>query len=398
MYLQGTEPIKIKIMPESEFQAGLDRYKKVEGLDCPDDKRPTIEQASAFLEVLRKKGSIYGDYAILVPHGDRALMRRHFTSRVMTSTGEFQTMEVYGPPTYRDWLECHCISTSLTTMFDVVPGGPVRGYGELVGELDSRYPEAWGLIYQRDVRTRNEHARRVKARLAARHAKAIAKTPPEESDFDPARPWAQVFVELITGESEWWMKNIRLPGIEIVSKVTNPERFVEGDALTRKREKPATREPDRSPLKRRRGAEGGGGGCSSSWSHPRMNNQYESRAPGNNNHPHYDNRLGRYTTNKAGYSICDDHNEGECGRADQYNKCPSDSRSVHQCSMCLQSGHAAWEYKKCPKQEGGAPPRGGGRGDRGRGGGRGAGRGGGPPAGRRGYRRGHGGGRGGNRG
>ena len=162
-----------------------------------------------------------------------------------------------------------------------------------------------------------------------------------------------------------------------------PRKVCRGDALTRKREKPATREPDRSPLKRRRGAEGGGGGSSSSWSHPRMNNQYESRAPGNNNHPHYDNRLGRYTTNKAGYSICDDHNEGERGRADQFNKCPSDSRSVHQCSMCLQSGHAAWEHKKCPKQEGGAPP----RGDRGRGRGGGRrgdrGRGGPPPAGRR---------------
>ena len=113
-------------MPDKQYQDGLDRYKRVEGIECPVEKRPTIEQASAFLEVLRKKDSIYGDYAILVPHGDRALMRRHFTSRVMTSTGEWQTMEVYGPPCYKDWLDCHHIFTSLiicSMWFLVVPSG-----------------------------------------------------------------------------------------------------------------------------------------------------------------------------------------------------------------------------------------------------------------------------------
>ena len=73
VYLQGAEPCRIKIMPRSDYQAGLDRYKEVEGIECPYDRRPTIEQCSAFLEVLKKKDSIYGDYAILMPHGDRGL-------------------------------------------------------------------------------------------------------------------------------------------------------------------------------------------------------------------------------------------------------------------------------------------------------------------------------------
>ena len=66
-----------------------------------------------------------------------------------------------------DWLECQHVFESLTTMFDVVPGrtrGLARGSAELIGELDARYPEAWGFIYQTDVRARNEHARRVKAK------------------------------------------------------------------------------------------------------------------------------------------------------------------------------------------------------------------------------------------
>ena len=59
VYLQGAEPCRIKIMPRSDYQAGLDRRKEVEGIECPYDRRPTIEQCAAFLEVLKQKDSIY---------------------------------------------------------------------------------------------------------------------------------------------------------------------------------------------------------------------------------------------------------------------------------------------------------------------------------------------------
>ena len=52
-------------------------------------------------------------------------MRRHFTARVMNSNGGRQVMEVYGPPTFRDWLCCHHVFEAMGIMFDVVPGGPV---------------------------------------------------------------------------------------------------------------------------------------------------------------------------------------------------------------------------------------------------------------------------------
>ena len=144
VYLQGPEPCRVPLMPNSDYQGGLDRYKEVEGREPPLDRRPTIEQATAFLAVLAKRNSIYADYAILVPHGDRALMRRHFTSRVLNSNGDYQIVEVYGPPSFREWLECHRVWETLCIMFNTMPGGPVRGYSEMVGEFDSRYPDAWG--------------------------------------------------------------------------------------------------------------------------------------------------------------------------------------------------------------------------------------------------------------
>ena len=73
-------------------------------------------------------------------------------------------------------------------MFDVVPGGPVRGYAEMLGELDARYPDAWGLMYQTDVRTRNEILPRVKANCIARHARAMAKVPLARAALIPNAP------------------------------------------------------------------------------------------------------------------------------------------------------------------------------------------------------------------
>ena len=156
------------------------------------------------------------------------------------------------------------------------------------------------------------------------------------------------------------MKCVRLPGVEILAKVSNPEKFVDGDALARKRARTTAADADRDktpPLKRRRGDDSG----SASWQHPRMNNQHEGRDAGGSNHPLWDARARCYSTNRAGYHICPDHNDGRCNRADQHNKCPKDRRSVHQCNLCLMVGHGAWETNKCPKQ-GGASGRGGGGG------------------------------------
>ena len=66
-------------------------------------------------------------------------------------------------------------------MFDIVPSGMLTRYYNLIEELLNRCPDAWGVIYQADVRTRNEHFPRVLAEVLAHHARKEAKGKGDQS-------------------------------------------------------------------------------------------------------------------------------------------------------------------------------------------------------------------------
>ena len=53
--IQAPGSIRAPIMPDEDFQAGIDEYERVEGKEPDDDERPTIEQASAFTAWVRAK-------------------------------------------------------------------------------------------------------------------------------------------------------------------------------------------------------------------------------------------------------------------------------------------------------------------------------------------------------
>ena len=95
---QGTE-VKVPRMADDDYQAALKVYKAAEGDFPARGECPTIDQCSAFLAIMRKYRSIMVDFAIFVPNGDRAKMRRHFTHRVLDANGCFTFVEVYAPPT-----------------------------------------------------------------------------------------------------------------------------------------------------------------------------------------------------------------------------------------------------------------------------------------------------------
>ena len=178
---QGLEPVRVPLMSDEDFQAGLEQYKFKEGKYPDDVERPTIEQASAFHWWIHKKRRIHLDYAILVPHGDRALMRRHFSARCLTVSNTLETMEVYGPPNYPEWKACHGVFTTLCIGWNVMSGGWCRSYDRKIEHFMNLYPEAWGLIYQADVRTRNELAPKLRTEMQYKYAKGSGERdrPPE---------------------------------------------------------------------------------------------------------------------------------------------------------------------------------------------------------------------------
>ena len=90
---QGSE-MKVPRMSEEDFQAARKVYRAAEGEYPEAGEQPTIEQCSAFLALMKKFKSIGVDFAIFVPHGDRFMQKRHFTSRQLDSAGHFTHVEV----------------------------------------------------------------------------------------------------------------------------------------------------------------------------------------------------------------------------------------------------------------------------------------------------------------
>eukprot|EP00971_Amphidinium_carterae_P326570 6457438-Amphidinium_carterae.1 len=73
---------------------------------------------------------------------------------------------------------------------------------------------------------------------------------------------------------------------------------------------------------------------------------------------HNINDDGYFTTNRKNIALCVAYNRGECGGADNRNRCLANPSLAHQCSKCLSLGHPAIN---CTGERPGPPRQGSGR-------------------------------------
>ena len=92
------------------------------------------------------------------------------------------------------------------------------------------------MIYQGDVRARQEHAPRVLADAQNNHAEALVKNWPTHYDY--ARPWNTVWKMLCEGERDWWDVCIHRPLNRVLSGSAVVQEFIDGDVLTRTNKRP----------------------------------------------------------------------------------------------------------------------------------------------------------------
>ena len=105
------------------------------------------------------------DFALFGPHGDRLIKRRRFEALIRGADGTFQKVELLGPGSYREWELSYRVFRTLCIMFNVIVPAWLDRYSRMVRRFADAYPEAWGSIYQADVRARLGHAPAVKERL-----------------------------------------------------------------------------------------------------------------------------------------------------------------------------------------------------------------------------------------
>ena len=81
-------------------------------------------------------------------------------------------------------------------------GGWLRSYASKIAKYVKDYPEAWGLIYQCDVRTRNELAPKLRAQLQYQYSKDLVDGTAHRNPFNPSKPWGAVWGRIVEGHAE----------------------------------------------------------------------------------------------------------------------------------------------------------------------------------------------------
>ena len=90
-------------------------------------------------------------------------------------------------------------------MLDAVDLGVLNMYEGLIRKLHARYTsEVWHLLYQADLRARNEQLGRTYIDLLTEHNIAIANG--QTTQFDPKRPWrfGPLSKSILSGPMSFW--------------------------------------------------------------------------------------------------------------------------------------------------------------------------------------------------
>jgi len=325
----------------------------------PEHAEPTRDQLSAFSFLIESNQTPYADFAVWGPHGHRLVKRMKMQGMIMDSSGEFKTIELMGPPDFRNWKESYQLLKTVLVMFDVINMGSIEQYEDLIEKYTLRYPDTWHVIYQADVRARMELLERHRRRGRTEHA--IATQSGVGHAYDPVRPWNFSWEAMLV-DDRWWKRELEDPCILLLTRVAQRSSLLGGDALTA---------PDggtgSSSILNHFG--GGGGGRQRSGVAKRQGDEAgECEGGTSRKRPQgrvHNVRDGAYTTNRSGRTICPDFDSGTCPVKSPF--CP---KGAHQCSRCLGSHPRVDNGTECHRPAPNVEGRGRGRGGGGRGKGR----------------------------
>ena len=155
--LQGCD-IKVPMIDLKAMREANARFVKKEGAKPLKEEKPTREQATGFLAPLKVRESIFLDFAVFGPHGDRLLKQRRFDALVHGPDGILREIETFGQSFYREWEAIYRVFRTLCIGHDVIDNAWLDRYNQKMRVYNDENPEGWGIIYQADYRARLEHA------------------------------------------------------------------------------------------------------------------------------------------------------------------------------------------------------------------------------------------------
>jgi uncharacterized membrane protein YgcG len=341
-----------------------------------ENEDATPEQLGALRHLLDTHQTLYTDFSVWGPHGNRILKQMRLLGGAFNRDGSISTIEIRGPPDFATWANSWKVFQTACVLLDVADLSTMANYHALIEKYHSRYgPSCWMLIYQADVRTRLEQAARTKRKLSIEYDAAQKSGRHFNSTYDPTRPWDAVYKDMITDRG-WWHDQLEEPSLMLLGRTTTLDQLVSGDAAVAANGIPNLGgNHGITPLHNQHGqgrggggggrgnggGGGGGGGDGGGGGPPRQRANANKR----DREREVPNQHGTYTKNRAGKKLCDAYQQGSCGATVGHVLCPSDRSMVHQCNRCLAPGHGG---NNCPPPVPRAP-------DAGKGAGKGKGKG-----------------------
>ena len=265
--------------------------------------------------------------------------RRRSSWREMrfATNGDMIPIELYGPADYTSWRECYAVFRTGSVMLEQITPSRLDGYEKVIRHYHERYGKAcWPIIYQADVRARMEQTERIRRRgqEAADRARRLGLT----HDYDPAKPWEWVWLELI-GDYNFFYREVVEPCLLYLAKMNGMSQYIAGDAPVTTSATEATSTPASS--------------ARAPPPPPSADSRPAKRQRGPDVREHKVGPDGLYTHNRRGAELCKLYQSGECKDKDQYGNCARNSARKHQCAKCLSELHGAHQCS----QDAPRPPR-----------------------------------------
>ena len=325
---QGLEETVPKLTRE-DLGNYYEEFRQVFSRDPGQDEECSVEQLSGLKALLTADVAPYVDFGVWGPNHHRLLRRLRLQGLQLHSDGTLHTVELVGPPDFKFWLRSDRLLLTGLLGFCAVSLGNLLDYAEKIREYSERYGQAtWALLYQADVRCRQEHMERVRRTLEHGAAAANAEGKAAAFPFNPKRPWDGVWSAAIK-DFVFWRREFGEPALLILSRGSRLQDMVSGEAPVGEDQSKALRTAPQA-------AEGGA---------KRKAQAPPPTQPVQKAHKVAD---GVYTHNRRDQPLCPDFQSGQCQRG-QGLFCPRHRGQVHQCNKCLDTRHGGGSCQAAPK-------------------------------------------------
>ena len=322
---------QITYIPDVQWLAARAEYVRIMEEEPPEDVDITIEQLSAILHLLQSHRAPYCNYANFGKHGVRLAKRQAMTGLLFDSGGILHKVEMYGPDGINQWNDSYDVMTTGLIMLRAVSRPRLAAYRAHMNYLAAEYgPVVWPLLYQTDVRMRQERMTVLRTRALSKHNAALTAGTP--STFDATKPWDTVWDMSVKFEEAllWWTREFNNRALLVLTRTANLQSCLGGDAVTSSASSTLVPSPAAHAVAR-----------ASAGTRAKASPQEDLSQRAED---------GSYTHNRAGVELCNGFQTGKCTNSSGH-KCGSNPSRVHQCAVCLQQRHGT---HKCPRNKKGS--------------------------------------------